>query len=240
MSGRKNETTEWDDIQIRLGNLAPIHVQKPLTDEQYDQKALRNKGIKENEKEQKLSNASLDELDEFEDEEDEKILAEYRKKRIEEMKQKALKEKFGSLMNISEPEYKKEVTEAPPELWVVVFLTKPGIKGCDIMEATLRTLALKFKATKFVSIRSDDAIRNYPDKNLPTILVYHNSDVIKQFIGLIPFGGEGMTPDDLEWALSQVGAVESELEEDPKKSKKNITRSGPSGYDAWNSSDDDD
>jgi hypothetical protein len=63
------------------------------------------------------------------------------------------------------------------------------------MEATLRILAKKFKATKFISIRSDDAIRNYPDKNLPTLLIYKGGDVIKQFIGLLSFGGEGMTPD---------------------------------------------
>jgi len=239
MSGRKNETTEWQDIQIKMGNLAPIAVERPLTDLEYDELAPRNKEDRDNEDREKLANASLDRLDELEDDEDEKVLEEYRKKRIEELKQKALRERFGSLMTISEPEYKKEVTEADPSLWVVVFLTKPGIKGCDLMEATLRILARKFKATKFVSIRSDDAIRNYPDKNLPTLIVYHNSEVMKQSIGLIPFGGESMTPDDLEWALAEIGAVETELEENPRNSKKSIKREGGRGYDAWSSSDED-
>ena len=65
------------------------------------------------------------------------------------------------------------------------------------MEATLRILARKFRATKFVYIRSDDAIRNYPDKNLPTLLIYRGGDVAKQFIGLSQLRGEGMTPDGI-------------------------------------------
>jgi len=236
----KRETTEWEDIQIRLGNFAPRNIERAPTDLEYDEKATENKEQLESQKQEKMENASLEQLDEFEDEEDERVLQEYRKKRMAEMKEKATKERFGSLQTITEPEYKKEVTEAPADLWVVVFLTKPGIKGCDLMEATLNILAKKFRSTKFVSIRSDDAIRNYPDKNLPTLLIYKASDVAKQYIGLSNLGGEGMTPNDLEWALAQIGAVESELEEDPRKSKKSINlATKKSGYDPWSSDDED-
>lgn len=41
------------------------------------------------------------------------------------MRAKALLERYGGLMTISEPEYKSEVTEAK-DVWVVVFLNKPG------------------------------------------------------------------------------------------------------------------
>jgi len=240
MSGKKNETTEWEDIQVRLGNWAPRNIQKAPTDLEYDERALENGKRSEEEQRERLQNASLDELNELEDDNDEKVIEEYRKKRMEEMRNQASREKFGSLMSISEPEYKTVVTDAPPEEWVVVFLTKPGIKGCDHMEATLRILAKKFKTTKFVSIRSDDAIRNYPDKNLPTLLIYHASNVIKQFIGLASFGGESMTPSDLEWGLTRIGAVESEMEEDPRSSRRSVRREdGRTGYDVWNDSDSD-
>jgi hypothetical protein len=63
------------------------------------------------------------------------------------------------------------------------------------MEQRLRTLARKFKATKFVQIRSEEAIRNYPDKNLPTLLIYHKGDLKRQYIGLSSFGGESMSAD---------------------------------------------
>lgn len=120
------------------------------------------------------------------------------------------------------------------------------------MEATLRILAKKFKATKFVSIRSDAAIRGYPDSNLPTLLIYKAGDIAKQFIGLSQLGGEGMTPDgicfflvflthllDLEWALANIGVIESELEEDPRAKKISLQRVNKSGYDPWSSDEDD-
>jgi hypothetical protein len=46
-----------------------------------------------------------------------------------------------------------------------------------------------------VSIRSEDAIRGYPDKNLPTLLVYHQGEIAKQYIGLTSFAGSETTAD---------------------------------------------
>ena len=80
MSGfGRRETTEWEDIQIKMGNLPPREVDRAPTDYEYDQQALQNKEEAELEKQQKrLGNASLEELDELEDEEDERILEAYR------------------------------------------------------------------------------------------------------------------------------------------------------------------
>lgn len=43
-------------------------------------------------------------------------------KRMEEMRAMAAKEKFGDLVQISKPEFVREVTEASKECWVVVHL----------------------------------------------------------------------------------------------------------------------
>ena len=42
------------------------------------------------------------------------------------MKEAMLQNKFGSLTQISEPNFVKEVTEASKEVWVVLLLFKDG------------------------------------------------------------------------------------------------------------------
>src|SRR5690606_35587384 len=97
------------------------------------------------------------------------------------------------------------------------------LRSCEQMERCLNQLSSKFKATKFVKIRAREAIRNYPDRNLPTLLIYKEGDVRKQFITLKELGGESMTVKgahnmsfllnsmifcpDLEWALAKLGTL---------------------------------
>jgi len=68
----------------------------------------------------------LDELDELEDEEDERVLEEYRRKRIAELKELANKCKYGEVQEISAEDYVKEVNNAGEDIWVVLHLYKSG------------------------------------------------------------------------------------------------------------------
>lgn len=45
--------------------------------------------------------------------------------------------------------------------------------------------------TRFLSIQGDQCIPNYPDKNIPTLLMYRNGDCLGQVVGLK--GGLGTT-----------------------------------------------
>jgi len=56
-------------------------------------------------------------------------------------------------------------------------------------------LASKFPEVKFLKSVSSVCIPNYPDKNLPTIFIYNEGDMKKQFIGPIEFGGMNLTQD---------------------------------------------
>ncbi|PRP77337.1 phosducin-like protein [Planoprotostelium fungivorum] len=218
--------TEWEDHMIRLGNMDARKDPRAPTSDEYDEHAS-NVGatlrqlVRESEIVHAEREDALDEL-EFDDEEENKMLEEYRKMRLEQLKEQSKRERFGELVTISEPSYKKEVTEAG-DVWVVVFLYKSGIPHCQLMEQRLRQLARKFKATKFVQIRSEEAIRGYPDKNLPTLLVYHKGNVARQFVGLQEFAGESTTADDVEWALGQLGAVQTEIETDPREKRAKLT-----------------
>ena len=61
------------------------------------------------------------------------------------------------------------------------------------MNAHLATLAEKYKATKFVKIIGDQCIPNYPDKHLPTLIIYSYGDPQQQIIGLSQLGGMNMS-----------------------------------------------
>ena len=73
-----------------------------------------------------MDNKTVDELDELEDEEDERVLAQYRLKRIAEMRALQEKNKFGSVIEITAVDYTKEVNQAGEGIWVVLHLYKPG------------------------------------------------------------------------------------------------------------------
>ncbi|XP_074267446.1 uncharacterized protein LOC141590784 [Silene latifolia] len=60
--------------------------------------------------------------------------------------------------------------------------------ACDLLLNCLEELARRYPATKFVKIISTDCIPNYPDRNLPTLLVYNNSAVKANYVGMQNFG----------------------------------------------------
>lgn len=62
------------------------------------------------------------------------------------------------------------------------------------MGECIEKLAAKYNGTKFVKIISNDCIPGYPDRNLPTILVYNNTECKHNLVGRMPFGGR-ITPE---------------------------------------------
>ncbi|EKE39910.1 hypothetical protein ENUP19_0291G0004 [Entamoeba nuttalli] len=212
---RKRETTEWQDAIAKVNKAALSPEEQKLYDEGnilYKEAPV----VEHNAKEDK----SLQEIDELlEDDDSDEELQRIKEKRLAEMRAIAEKNKYKEVVELTAGEYKQEVTEASKECYVVVLLYKNGIEGCDILSARLNELARKKRSTKFVKILSHLAIPDYPDKLLPTLIVYRNTNHVKQFIGLAEFGGNNMTCDDLEWALSRVGAVETTMKSDPKEKR---------------------
>ncbi|PWN31457.1 thioredoxin-like protein [Meira miltonrushii] len=94
---------------------------------------------------------------------------------------------------------------------VVCFLYNDALETCRLLSGFLDTLAAKYPATKFVSIVGDKCIPNYPDKNLPTMLIYRNGELHRQIVGLRPeIGLDGMKTklEDIELLLLAVGVIE--------------------------------
>ncbi|XP_028404293.1 phosducin-like protein 3 [Dendronephthya gigantea] len=241
-----NEDTEWNDVLRAKGILPPKQKEVEISEDQIVN--LVEDTISKRTGENVVKNyedMTLDELDEFEDEEDERVLEEYRKQRLAEMRKHQQAARFGEMMEITAVDYVQEVNKAGDGIWVVLHLYKTGIPLCALLNRHLQQLAQKFPTTKFLKSISTTCIPNYPDKNLPTIFVYRNGDMVKQYIGPIAFDGMNCSLEDLEWMLSESGAVKTELEEDPRRKRQirdvmtSSLRSGGQQYDDDDDDDDD-
>ncbi|EDW19050.1 viral IAP-associated factor homolog [Drosophila mojavensis] len=217
-----NEDTEWNDVLRAKGIIGPKQKEAEITEDQIQ--AMMNDVIQrrtdlppqEGQRDKLIDDMSLDELDELEDSEDEAVLEQYRQRRIAEMRALAEKPRFGSVREISGQDYVNEVTKAGEGIWVVLHLYANGVPLCALIHHHMQQLAVRFPQTKFLRSIATTCIPNFPEKNLPTIFVYHEGAMRKQFIGPIELRGEKLTLDELEFMLGQVGAVPTEIKEDPK------------------------
>ncbi|KAK9903758.1 hypothetical protein M0R45_000990 [Rubus argutus] len=91
----------------------------------------------------------LEDLEDVPDLDDDRFLEEYRKKRLSELREVAKVARFGSVVPISGSDFVCEVSQAPPDVWVVVILYKEGIAECGLLMQCLEDLATKYPATKY-------------------------------------------------------------------------------------------
>ncbi|KAI4350542.1 hypothetical protein L6164_004989 [Bauhinia variegata] len=195
-------STQWDDIQRKLGNLPPkppAFKPAPFTPAPDEGSVPKDKSW--------IDEKTEEELEELEDDlDDDRFLEEYRKKRLAEMREATKILRFGSVVPISGSDFVREVSQAPSDVWVVVILYKDGIPECGVLMQCLEELATRYPATKFVKIISTDCIPNYPDCNLPTLLVYNNGAVKANYVGLHSFGRR-CTPEGVALVLCQSDPV---------------------------------
>ena len=147
---------------------------------------------------------TLDELAEFEDEEEERILEQYRRERMAQIKALQSKSNFGDVRDISAEDYVAQVNKAGEGIWVVLHLYKQGIPLCALINQYLVALAGKFPTVKFLRSISTTCIPNYPDQNLPTVFVYHEGEMKASLAGPHHFRGMNMTSDEFEFLLGNI------------------------------------
>lgn len=68
-----------------------------------------------------------------------------------------------------------------------------SIPLCNLVDQHLRNLARKFAHVKFISGAASVCIPNYPDKNVPTLLLYKAGQLLKQWVGPAEVGGHKVT-----------------------------------------------
>nr|CAD1823859.1 unnamed protein product [Ananas comosus var. bracteatus] len=144
-------STQWDDIQRRLGNLPPKPAPfKPPPFVPADDPDLRPKS------KDWIDERSPEELEDLEDDlDDDRFLQEYRKKRLAELRETARVARFGSVVPISGSDFVREVSQAPPDVWVVVFLYKDGSLKKEYDDLNSKTLEAE-KEVKLVQMKIQD------------------------------------------------------------------------------------
>ncbi|XP_070505066.1 viral IAP-associated factor homolog [Chironomus tepperi] len=208
-----NEDTEWNDI-LRQKGIIP-QKEKEITEDDIISMLETTIEQKQN-NERNLEKLDLDELDELEDSEDEAVLQEYRNKRIAELKALAAKAKFGSVREITGEEYINEVNKAGEDIYVVLHLYARGVPFCAVLNQYINELAMKYPSVKFIRSIAQTCIPNFPDKNVPTIFVYYNGQMKKQFLGPLELRSPNCTREELEFMLGQSGCIKTDITEDPR------------------------
>ncbi|CAI5758982.1 unnamed protein product [Candida verbasci] len=196
-----NEDTEWNDI-LRSHGIIP---EKPPSPTQQIEEALDEAIVKQYDN--RLENKTIDELDELEDEEDEDFLNFYKQKRLNELKQLTESKKFGDIFPINKSEYEQEVTQASNDSYVVIHLTLQSNLQSRLLSSLLQQLSKKFPEIKFCEIPAQRCIENYPESNCPTLIIYHKTQVLKQYITLTQLGGNSTSLQDIERVLVDVAAI---------------------------------
>lgn len=215
-----NEDTQWNDVLRSKGIIPPKQKEAELTEDQLVSMLEETIEEKQTNEKKDLSTLNLDELDELEDSEDERVILEYRKKRIAEIKALTEKSKFGSVAEISGQDYVQEVNKAGEGIWVILHLYKQGIPLCALINHHISNLASKYPTVKFLKAISTTCVPNYPDKNLPTIFVYFEGSLKKQIIGPIELRGPSLSQDELEYILGKSGGINTDIKEDPRPAVK--------------------
>ncbi|CXI80369.1 phosducin-like protein, putative [Plasmodium berghei] len=198
------ETTEWDDLQRKFGNIPPL--EKEIKEEE-----IYLKNIDRIENEDIFENKNLEELkileEENQDDEYLKIINKYKMDRINEINKNRLLNIYGEVYEISKETFITEINEASKKnplnntnkneeineinekkktgTFVVLHLYSDNVISCKILNQILKELANKHKYIKFTKGVYNKIIENYPENKLPTILIYYNGSCIHQICNLI-------------------------------------------------------
>ena len=157
-------------------------------------------------KNEETTNAIFFDDDEDEEDEEEEFMKSYREKRISEMmtmqkeeKEDEKEEKNNNfrnneyvMMHVSHEQWTKEVTLISHSNPVLVLLTnKENSKACYPLERVMEDVAREYRTsrTKFRRAEARDIIPNYPERNVPTLILYRNGDVVENIVGIEQFGG---------------------------------------------------
>lgn len=119
-TGGKHETTEWEDILKEKG-IIPEKTEEELAEEAL--KEVVEETVENFDPHEHKNIEQLEEDLEDADSDDERILEEYKQRRILQMKAELLLPRFGpGVEYVSAADWKREVTEAGDSIYVVVHL----------------------------------------------------------------------------------------------------------------------
>ena len=208
----ENEDTEWNDI-LRKHGIIPE--KKEVEDAQVEEELndLLLDSIKNKKLEQKLDELNLDEIDEDDFRgADSAFVNNYRLKKLQELKDLKEKQKnseiFGNVQEINKPEYNMIIESSKyKDKYIFISLYSTNLQS-KILLNNLNKLAAGFPYIKFVQIKGETCIENYPVYMCPTIIIYKNNKIVKQLVSLKDLNGNDTNFEDLkEWIELECNAT---------------------------------
>lgn len=119
-----------------------------------------------------------------------------RQKRLAELTSIKNTSVYNQVYPLQKVDYARDVTEASQKSFVLVNLSGAGGNTeSRVLSEIWRQLAAKFGDIKFCEIRANMCIEGYPDRNTPTILIYKDGDIRRQFVTLKELNGPRTTID---------------------------------------------
>jgi hypothetical protein len=170
-------------------------------------------------REEVASHATVKQLEELEEDDefaDDAFLAKYRQQRISELQEKNRQKVHGEVLEISRDQWTREINAASSLSWVFVHLYEEYVKDCVVLNRVLAEIARKHAQVKFVKIRAQTAVPDWPDGNLPAAYLYKDGAMRKQLVGSreIATGPPPFTSLSVERKLVELGVLKVEDVED--------------------------
>ena len=141
--------------------------------------------------ESSISAASLAESKkQHEGESEDEFLAQYRQKRLNQMKQSHSLPCFGNFSELETPyEYADVIDKSDPQISVIIHIYEPSIPECNLLNQHLDHLArndLKV-GTRFCRIRAFTLKDNFDIIGLPVLVLYRSSKLVKNWTRVIDY-----------------------------------------------------
>lgn len=167
---------------------------------------------KEQEKLDKLAVAAARfSLDPVEDDlsEDEEFMAEYRAKRLQEMKARTPVLQFGTVRELTGTDYCEVVDLAPKEANVVVYIYEPLIRVSTRYKENLARIAQDFPSSMICCIRASAALMtpNFIQKGVPAFIAYKGGEVKKTWVNIRDYIGDDAEYDVLVEYMQDQGIL---------------------------------
>uniref|UniRef100_A0A5K3FPZ9 Phosducin domain-containing protein n=1 Tax=Mesocestoides corti TaxID=53468 RepID=A0A5K3FPZ9_MESCO len=183
------EDTEFNAILREKGILPPLPKQEEESPEQSPETQRRNAVEKMSYDKLTEEIENLEDQGRSDEDEDSKFLEMYRQKRLNEMREAALKARFGTYGEVTKADWTSCINKAGDGIFVVVHIAQKGNEKCAVVDQHMQVLAARYPAVKFLRGEASLCVPDLPEANLPTVVIYYDGNVKMQYVGSKALGG---------------------------------------------------
>lgn len=142
---------------------------------------------------------------------DDQFLAEYRKKRMNQMLSNSSKlPKFGKLIHLKNgDDFLEALDKENKSVTVIVHICEDSNPGCKLMNKRLHDLSHLYPQVKFCKLLSSAAgmSSNFKSDGVPALLVYKGGQMVGNFVRVTDELGDEFYTDDVENYLIEHGMI---------------------------------